>query len=230
VPFQFIHLYTKEQKPFGRGVWMVERLALWSFAGVLRQNWFAAMSGGFSVPFTAAAVHFDNKYAQLIFGCLAVASLYFAAYRIWKSEHDKVLVLQESLSPTRIREIEAQESHAAELRRHTDELEAQRTTKRMDDFRERFLAPPPPLNIVVGTGSSFERVKATSVRDRERTFYLKVENRDQNKPLRNCKLDIISVTPVPDPDRGMPWTLEKDFSLAAGEHKFVKLVPTFLRA
>jgi hypothetical protein len=33
------------------------------------------------------------------------------------------LVLQESLSPTRIREIEAQERHAAELQRHTDALE-----------------------------------------------------------------------------------------------------------
>jgi hypothetical protein len=102
---------------------MVDRATLWSFVGVLRRHWFAAMSGGFSVPFTAAAVYFDSKYAQSIFGFLALASLYFAAYQIWKSEHDKVLALQESLSPTRIREIEAQESHAAELRRHTDALE-----------------------------------------------------------------------------------------------------------
>jgi hypothetical protein len=102
---------------------MVDRATLWSFVGVLRRHWFAAMSGGFSVPFTAAAVYFDSKYAQSIFGFLALASLYFAAYQIWKSEHDKVLVLQESLSPTRIREIEAQEKHAAELQRHTDALE-----------------------------------------------------------------------------------------------------------
>jgi hypothetical protein len=83
---------------------MVDRATLWNFIGVLRQHWFAAMSGGFSVPFTAAAVYFDSKYAQSIFGFLALASLYFAAYQIWKSEHDKVLVIQERLNPTRIRE------------------------------------------------------------------------------------------------------------------------------
>jgi hypothetical protein len=73
---------------------MVDRATLWSFVDVLRQHWFAAMSGGFSVPFTAAAVYFDSKYAQSIFGFLALASLYFAAFRIWKSEHDKVVTLE----------------------------------------------------------------------------------------------------------------------------------------
>jgi hypothetical protein len=73
---------------------MVDRSPLWSFVGVLRQHWFAAMSGGFSVPFTGAMVYFDSKYTQSIFAFLALASLYFAAYRIWKSEHDKVAALQ----------------------------------------------------------------------------------------------------------------------------------------
>jgi hypothetical protein len=75
---------------------MVDKAALWSFAGVLRQHWFAAMSGGFSVPFTAAMVYFDSKYTQVIFGFLALVSLGFAAYRIWKSEHDKVVALEGS--------------------------------------------------------------------------------------------------------------------------------------
>jgi hypothetical protein len=68
--------------------------AIWAFARVLRAHWFAAMSGGFSVPFTAAMVYFDSKYAQSIFGALALTSLWFAAYRIWKSEHDKVVALE----------------------------------------------------------------------------------------------------------------------------------------
>jgi hypothetical protein len=72
--------------------------AIWAFAGTLRANWFAAMSGGFSVPFTAAAVYFDSKYAHVIFGALALASLYFAAYRIWKSEWEKAVVLQVKLN------------------------------------------------------------------------------------------------------------------------------------
>jgi hypothetical protein len=71
--------------------------AIWAFARVLRAHWFAAMSGGFSVPFTAAMVYFDSKYAQSIFGALALASLWFAAYRIWKGEHDKVVALEAML-------------------------------------------------------------------------------------------------------------------------------------
>jgi hypothetical protein len=197
--------------------------AFWNYVRVFRAHWLAAMSGGFSVPFTALAVVAGDKYQQAIFGALAFAAFWFAAFRVWKVEHDKVLQFEQTVDPVKTREIEATENHAEELRRHTAELEAQRQSKRMDRFREQFLAPPRPLNIVVGTGGSFERLKATSVRDRERTFYLKVENRDQHKPLRNCKLDITSVTPIPDPDRGMPWTLEQDFSLAAGEHKLVKL-------
>jgi hypothetical protein len=159
----------------------------WSFLSILRKQWLAAMSGAFSVPFTAAAVYFDNKYAQAIFACLAIASLLFAAYRIWKIEHDQVLALQEKLSPARLREIDVQEVHAMELRRHTDELETQRRTKQMDKIRERLLAPPRPINIVVGAGLPFEQTKATSTRSRERTFYLKVENRDQQKPPKKLQ-------------------------------------------
>jgi|ERR1700733_6160460 len=206
---------------------MVDRGTLWSFVGVLRQHWFAAMSGGFSVPFTAAAVYFDSKYAQSIFGFLALASLYFSAYQIWKSEHDKVLVLQETLNPTKIREIEARENETFELRRRNDAIEEERRAnspvgKQISRIMDS-ISTPRPLNIVVGHGGSFERVTAKWVHDGERTFYLKVENRDQHRPLANCKLDITNVTPTPDPDRGMPWTLKEGFSLAAGEHTFVKL-------
>jgi hypothetical protein len=54
------------------------------------------MSGGFSVPFVAAAVWFDNIYAKLIFACLAFSGALYAAYRIWKAEREKVIGLQKA--------------------------------------------------------------------------------------------------------------------------------------
>jgi len=62
------------------------RPSIWSFAQALRTYWLAAMSGSFSVPFTAAAVYLDNKYAQGIFALLAFCALWFAAYRVWLVE------------------------------------------------------------------------------------------------------------------------------------------------
>src|ERR1700737_2584728 len=56
------------------GMTVVAKASRWSFARAFREHLFAAMSGGFSVPFAAAAVFLDNKYAQLIFGCLAFGS------------------------------------------------------------------------------------------------------------------------------------------------------------
>ena len=72
-----------------------------AFAQAFRKHLFAAMSGGFSVPFTALAVFVDNKYAQLIFGCLAFCAAWFAAYRIWKYEREKVIELEARLGPSR---------------------------------------------------------------------------------------------------------------------------------
>jgi hypothetical protein len=77
---------------------MDEKPSLWSFARAFREHWFAAMSGGFSVPFTALAVFLDNKYAQAIFGALAFLGAWFAAYTAWRSERQKRLALEEQLA------------------------------------------------------------------------------------------------------------------------------------
>jgi hypothetical protein len=66
---------------------------------------FAAMSGGFSVPFTAAMIYFDNKYTKLIFGFLAIASTWFATYRIWKTEREQVISLRQQLTPATVRDV-----------------------------------------------------------------------------------------------------------------------------
>jgi hypothetical protein len=76
-------------------------ISVWSFAQAFRGQWFAAMSGGFSVPFAALAVFLDNKYQQVIFGCLAFAAIWYAAYTIWRIEREKVLKLEERVNGTK---------------------------------------------------------------------------------------------------------------------------------
>jgi hypothetical protein len=73
---------------------MDEKPSLWSFAQAFREHWFAAMSGGFSVPFTALAVFLDNKYAQGIFAALAFLGAWFAAYSVWRVERQKIVDLK----------------------------------------------------------------------------------------------------------------------------------------
>jgi hypothetical protein len=179
--------------------------------------------------------HFGVQEAQVIAGFSAIAApLCFAAlivvglYKYLHLELSRQLKADPAAhAGITVRELQAQHDATTALREHTEELVRQREAnsparKQIDRWMEN-ISIPRPLNIVVGTGGSFERVKATSIRDRERTFYLRVENHDRHKPLTNCKVDITNVTPIPCPDRGMPWTLEQDFSLAAGEHKFIKL-------
>jgi hypothetical protein len=71
----------------------------WSFTLAFREHWFAAMSGGASVPFTVLAVFVDAKWAQLIFAGCALICAWFAAYRVWKPERQKVCDLEERLRP-----------------------------------------------------------------------------------------------------------------------------------
>ena len=74
------------------------RPSLWSFAQAFRTHWLTAMSGSFSVPFTAAAVFAGDKYQQAIFGCLALAAFWFSAYRVWRFERERVLALETQLT------------------------------------------------------------------------------------------------------------------------------------
>ncbi len=76
---------------------MGDRSTFSEFVRALRTQWFAAMSGGLSVPFAAIAVLADSKYAQAIFAALAFTALWFAAYQVWKAERKEVVSLQTRL-------------------------------------------------------------------------------------------------------------------------------------
>ena len=78
---------------------MGKKSSIWGFVSAFREHWFAAMSGGFSVPFAFAAALADNKYIQIILLALAFSGAWFAAYQIWKAEHEKVLALEEKVRP-----------------------------------------------------------------------------------------------------------------------------------
>jgi hypothetical protein len=194
----------------------------WSFLRALRADWFAAMSGGFSVPFTAVAVFADNKYAQAIFACMGFGSIIFASYRIWKSEHDKVLTLGLELSPIKIREIEAQEAHTRELqetRRANDPLS--RTIK--ENFASQmFGTGQPKLALSVGTEPPFVATSVRALYSVQRIYKLKVENHHHQKLIARCKISITEISP--STGYTAPWTLQDDISLAAGEHAFIDLV------
>jgi hypothetical protein len=194
----------------------------WNFLRALRADWFAAMSGGFSVPFTAITVFADNKYAQTIFACLGFASVIFASYRVWKSEHDKVLMLGQELSPIKIREIEAQEAHTRELqetRRANDPLSR---TMRENFASQMFGTGQPKLALSVGNDPPFATTFVRALYAVQRTYKLKVENCHRQKLIARCKISITDISP----STGYvgPWTLKDEISLAAGEHAFIDLV------
>lgn len=69
-----------------------------AFLATFRRHWFAAMSGSFSVPFAAAAVYLENKYAQGVFAALAFSATWFAAYSVWRTERKKVIDLEGSVT------------------------------------------------------------------------------------------------------------------------------------
>ncbi len=64
-----------------------------NFLFAFRGHWFDAMSGAASVPFSAAAAFSAQTYQQIIFAVMAFACVWFAAYRIWAVEREKVIAL-----------------------------------------------------------------------------------------------------------------------------------------
>lgn len=56
------------------------------------------MSGGASVPFAIAAVYYSDSEVLQVFLC-ALSCAWFAAYRIWKPERQRVCELEERLAP-----------------------------------------------------------------------------------------------------------------------------------
>jgi hypothetical protein len=52
-----------------------------------RSHWLAAMSGGFSVPFSALAIFTGDKYQRAVFGMLALAAFLFATFSVWRGRN-----------------------------------------------------------------------------------------------------------------------------------------------
>jgi hypothetical protein len=65
--------------------------SIWAFIAAFRGHWFAAMSGGFSVPFAFASALAGDKYVQSVLLVLAFCGAWVAAYRIWKVERERAL-------------------------------------------------------------------------------------------------------------------------------------------
>jgi hypothetical protein len=70
---------------------------LHNFARAFYGHWAEAVSGGFSVPFTAAAIFAEGAW-QVGFGLLAIGSAWFAGYGMWRAERRKTIELSDRLS------------------------------------------------------------------------------------------------------------------------------------
>jgi hypothetical protein len=78
---------------------MDQKPSIRSFSLAFREHLFAALSGGASVPFSVAAAYFENTAARIVLPACALTCVWFAAYRVWKPEREKVCELQHMLSP-----------------------------------------------------------------------------------------------------------------------------------
>ena len=61
------------------------------------------------------------------------ACFIFASYRVWKAERLKVLEAEMRASPLRLREVEAQEAHAAALQDQADEMRRMRIQREKEN-------------------------------------------------------------------------------------------------
>jgi hypothetical protein len=61
------------------------------FTRAMLGDWLARMSGPLSVPAAIAALWVPNDRAKILLGLTAIAAFCVTAYRLWKTEHDKVV-------------------------------------------------------------------------------------------------------------------------------------------
>jgi hypothetical protein len=67
-----------------------------TFVKAFRRHWFAAMSGGFSVPFAFGAALAPNEAVKYVLLALAFLGAWYAAYTVWRSERLRLINLQRS--------------------------------------------------------------------------------------------------------------------------------------
>jgi hypothetical protein len=82
------------------------------------------------------------------------------------------------------------------------------------------------LNLVVGsTDGLVTSLPPRGIHDIQRTYNLRIENLDREKPLTDCKISILNTSPDPPPPRNIPfpWKLRNGFSLSAGEQIYIPL-------
>jgi hypothetical protein len=65
--------------------------AIGDFTRAMLGDWLARMSGPFSVPIAIAAPWAPNDVVKILLGVTAFVCVWVTAYRLWKSEHDKVV-------------------------------------------------------------------------------------------------------------------------------------------
>jgi hypothetical protein len=87
-PFQSRAMKDKDKGVMKSEPWLASVL---DFTRAMFGDWLARMSGPASVPAAAFAFWVSNDTAKILLGLTAFVCLWLTAYRLWKSEHDKVV-------------------------------------------------------------------------------------------------------------------------------------------
>ena len=91
-------------------------------------DWLTRMSGPLSVPAAALALWVQNDTAKVLLGLTAFVCLWVTAYRLWKSEHDKVVERE----PRRRQLLDAMAELRETMVRYRIDMEADHTAQRFD--------------------------------------------------------------------------------------------------
>ncbi|ARN80235.1 hypothetical protein DSM21852_34440 [Methylocystis bryophila] len=77
------------------------RPTFWVFIRVILSDWMARMSGPASVPLTVAATYVDGPWAKAGLIALAFFCAWYAAYRVWAAERERVIEAENALGKSK---------------------------------------------------------------------------------------------------------------------------------
>jgi hypothetical protein len=165
---------------------------------------------------------FGVQEAQVIGGFSSIATPLLLAVLIvvglYKYVHWELSQQPQHEPRMTMRELQAQHESNIALREHTEELRLQREAQEV----QWMVAPPRPLTLEVGREGPFVTTKAFGLRTIKRTYNLRVENRNPTKPITNCRVSVLDVTPDPM-NKKLPWSLSEPFSLSSGADIYIPI-------
>lgn len=188
------------------------------FVRAFGTNWFAVMSGGPSVPFAIWALFVQNETARVGLWLTAAGCIVLSAFFVWRAERKEVVDLR-----MRVDIVAATREQTAAIREQTAETRAAREARHVPTLswtEALIIEGAKALNheqirLEVGSNGKFATTKLRNSYAIEKTLHIRIINTDPRKPIRSCKIQIMSI----DPYSGShgPWLVAEDIDLAGGD-------------